>query len=169
MPMNYSLAEPFDVWGFVYMGPFPSSNGYTHILVFVDYVTKWVEAIPTSSADLNTSIKMLKEVIFPRFGVPIYLMIDGGSHFIHGASRKILAKYDANHRIPSPYHPQSSGQVELSNREIKLILQKRLLIGPKRIGLKNWMMHFGPIEQHVKILWVCLRIKWFMEKHVTYL
>ena len=74
--MNYSLViEPFDVWGFDYMGPFPSSNGYTHILVAVDYVPKWVDAIPTSSAVHNTSIKMLKEVIFPRFGVPRYLMI----------------------------------------------------------------------------------------------
>ena len=36
----------------------------------------------------------------------------------------MLAKYDVNHRIASPYHPQSSGQVELSNIEIKLILQK---------------------------------------------
>jgi len=43
MHMNYSLViEPFDVWGFDYKGPFPSSNGYTHILVAVDYVTKWV-------------------------------------------------------------------------------------------------------------------------------
>ena len=75
IPMNYSLViEPFDVWGFDYMGPFPASNGYTHILVAVDYVTKWVEAIPTSSADHNTSIKMLKEVIFPRFRVPRHLM-----------------------------------------------------------------------------------------------
>ena len=81
MPMNYSLViEPFAVWGFDNMGPFPSSNGYKHILVVVDYVTKWVEAIPSSSADHNTSIKMLKEVIFPRFGVPRYLMTDGGSH-----------------------------------------------------------------------------------------
>ena len=65
MPMNYSLViEPFDVWGFDYMGPFPSSNRYTHILVAVDYVTKWLEAISTSSVDHNTSIKMLKEVIF---------------------------------------------------------------------------------------------------------
>ena len=48
-------------------------------------------------------------------------MTDGGSHFIHGAFRKMLAKYVVNHRIASPYHPQSSGQVELSNREIKLI------------------------------------------------
>ena len=47
MPMNYSLPlEPFDVWGFDFMGTFPASNTkHTHILVAVDYVTKWVEAI----------------------------------------------------------------------------------------------------------------------------
>ena len=115
------------------MGPFPSSNGYTHSLVVVDYVTKWVEAIPTSIVDHNTSIKMLKEVIFPRFGVPRYLMTDGGSHFIHDAFHKMLAKYDVNHRIASPYHPQSSGQVELSNRELKLTLQKTV-----NRSRKNW-------------------------------
>ena len=38
--MNYSLViEQFDVWGFDYMGPFPSSHGNNHILVVVDYVT----------------------------------------------------------------------------------------------------------------------------------
>ena len=42
---------------------------------------------------------MLKKVIFPSFGVPRYLMTDGGSHFIHGAFRKMLAKYDVNHRM----------------------------------------------------------------------
>ena len=104
------------------MGPFPPSKGYTHILVAVDYVTKWVEAIPTSSADGKTSLKMLKDVIFPRFGVPRYIMTDGGSHFIHGGFRKTLAKYDVSHRIASAYHPQTTGQVELSNREIKSIL-----------------------------------------------
>ena len=53
MPMNYSpVIEPFDVWGFDYMGPFPASNGYTPIFVVVDYVTKWGEAIPTSSGEL---------------------------------------------------------------------------------------------------------------------
>ena len=45
----------------------------------------------------------------------------------------MLAKYDVNHRIASPYHPQSSGQVELSNREIKLILQKTV-----NRSRKNW-------------------------------
>ena len=106
------------------------------MLVAVDYVTKWVEAIPTSSAYHNTSIKMLKEVILPRLGVPRYLMTNGGSHFIHGAFRKMLAKYDVNHRIASPYHTQSSDQVKLNNREIKLILQKTINRS-RRIGLRN--------------------------------
>ena len=60
-------------------------------------------------------------------------MTDGDSHFIHGAFLKMLAKYDVNHRIASPYHPQSNGQVELSNREIKLILQKTV-----NRSRKNW-------------------------------
>ena len=109
--------------GFDFMGPFPPSHKYTHILVAVDYVTKWVEAIPNESVDHKKSLKMLKDVIFPRFGVR-YLKTDGGPTFTHGAFRKALAKYDVNHRIASPYHPQTSGQVELTNREIKLILQK---------------------------------------------
>jgi hypothetical protein len=124
--MNYSLPlEPFDVWGFDFMGPFPASNTkHTHIFVAVDYVTKWVESIPTKSADHAIAIKMLKEIIFPRFGAPRYLIIDGGSHFINGVLRKTSAQYGVDHRVESPYHPQTSGQVELGNREIKLILEK---------------------------------------------
>jgi transposase InsO family protein len=67
---------------------------------------------------------MLKEIIFPRFGVPRYLITDGGSHFFNGVFRKPLAKYGVDHRVGSPYHPQTSGLVELSNKELKLILEK---------------------------------------------
>src|SRR4051794_34959542 len=112
MAMNYSLIiGPFDVWGMDYMGPFVKSNGYTHIIVVVDYVTKWFEAIATSHADASTSVKMIKDVIFPRFRVPRFLITDGGSHFMKGAFRKILYKYGVTHRVASPYHPQTSSQV----------------------------------------------------------
>src|SRR4051812_23658549 len=67
MPMNYSLVtEPFECWRFNFIGPFPSPEGYTHILVAVDYVIKWVEAIPTKSADGETSLKMLKDIILSQ-------------------------------------------------------------------------------------------------------
>jgi hypothetical protein len=59
------------------MGRIPPSNGYTHILVTIDYVTKWVEEIPTAHVDAATSIKMIKDIIFPRFGVPRILITDG--------------------------------------------------------------------------------------------
>jgi hypothetical protein len=84
MPMNYSLPlEPFYVWGFDFMRPFSASNTkHTHILVAIDYVTKWVEAIPTKSANSTIAMKLLKEIIFPRFGVPRYLITDGGYYYL---------------------------------------------------------------------------------------
>jgi hypothetical protein len=96
--MNYSLPlEPFDVWGFDFMGPFATANTKrTHILVAVDYVTKWVEAIPTKSVNHATTIKMLKYVIFPR-----YLITDGSSYFINGVLRNTLAEYGVDHRVGS--------------------------------------------------------------------
>jgi hypothetical protein len=124
------------------MGLFPQSNGYTHILVAINYVIKWVEAIPTRYADHLTALKMFKDIIFPRFGIPMYLVTDGGSHFKHCAFRKTLAKFEISHRICSPYHPQTSGQVELSNRELKMILQKTVnksrFDWPKRIIDALW-------------------------------
>ena len=52
------------------MGPLPSSYGNVYILVAVDYVSKWVEAIATPKDDARVVIKFLKKNIFSHFGVP---------------------------------------------------------------------------------------------------
>jgi hypothetical protein len=66
MPPNYNLqVDLFDVWGIDFMGPFVNSNGYEHILVVVDYVSKWVEAIPCRKASMEEAIQMIKTVILP--------------------------------------------------------------------------------------------------------
>jgi hypothetical protein len=67
---------------------------------------------------------MFHEIIFPRFGTPRIVISDGGSHFIDNIFRKYLASLGVNHRIATPYHPQTSGQAETSNKQIKNILQK---------------------------------------------
>ncbi|KAL6310865.1 hypothetical protein AAG906_027305 [Vitis piasezkii] len=65
MPMNPILiVELFDVWGIDFMGPFPMSFGNSYILVGVDYVSKWVEAIPCKQNDHRVVLKFLKENIF---------------------------------------------------------------------------------------------------------
>ncbi|RVX10776.1 Transposon Ty3-I Gag-Pol polyprotein [Vitis vinifera] len=107
-----------------FMGPFPMSFGHSYILVGVDYVSKWVEAIPCRTNDHKVVLKFLKENIFSRFGVPKAIISDGGTHFCNKPFEALLAKYGVKHKVATPYHPQTSGQVELANREIKNILMK---------------------------------------------
>ena len=65
MPLKGILeVELFDVWGIDFMGPFSSSLGYKYILVMVNYVFKWVKAMPTLTNDARVVKKMLKKVIF---------------------------------------------------------------------------------------------------------
>jgi hypothetical protein len=48
MPLNPILViKIFDCWGIDFMGPFPPSFGFLYILVAVDCVSKWIEAIPS--------------------------------------------------------------------------------------------------------------------------
>jgi hypothetical protein len=49
---------------------------------------------------------------------------DGGSHFIYKCFEKYLMNHGIQHNIATPYHPQTSGQAETSNKQIKNILQK---------------------------------------------
>ena len=121
LPMKPILeVELFDVWGIDFMGPFPiSSNGYLYILVAVDYVSKWVEAIATRTNDARTVLKFLHKNIFTRFGTPRAIISDEGSHFCNKLFKSMMQKYNVNHKIATAYHPQTNGLAELSNREIK--------------------------------------------------
>jgi len=95
------------------MGPFPPSKKYEYILVAVDYVSKWVEAVPCWNADSMHSKKMFEEIIFPRFGVPKIVISDGGSHFIDKCFKQYLSKQGIRHNVATPYHP-TSGQTDIN-------------------------------------------------------
>ncbi|XP_058766220.1 uncharacterized protein LOC131639781 [Vicia villosa] len=132
MPQKGILeVEIFDVWGIDFMGPFPSSFEYNYILVAVDYVSKWIEAVASPTNDAQVVIKMFKNIIFPRFGVPRLVISDGGSQFISRIFEKLLVKYGDRHRVATPYHPRTSGQVEVSNRQIKKILERTVATSRK--------------------------------------
>jgi hypothetical protein len=118
MPLKSNLeVEIFDVWEIDFMGPFPASEQCAYILVAVDYMYKWVEALPCVAADSRNLKKMFQEIIFPRFRVPRVVISDG-------TFRKCLSELGVDHRVATPYHPQTSGQAETSNKQIKNILQK---------------------------------------------
>ncbi|XP_022857225.1 uncharacterized protein LOC111378281 [Olea europaea var. sylvestris] len=104
--------ELFDVWGIDFMGPFPPSLGQEYILLAVDYVSKWVEAIATPTNDAKVVLKFLQKNIFTRFGTPRAIVSNGGTHFCNKLFNSLLAKYDVKHKLALGYHPQSNGQAE---------------------------------------------------------
>ncbi|RVW19322.1 Retrovirus-related Pol polyprotein from transposon opus [Vitis vinifera] len=114
-------------------GTFPYVFWHSYILVGVDYVSKWVEAIPCRTNDHKVVLKFLKENIFSMFGVPKAIISDGGTHFCNKPFEALLAKYGVKHKVATPYHPQTSGQVELANRELKNILMKVVNTNRKRL------------------------------------
>ncbi|GJX60854.1 reverse transcriptase domain-containing protein [Tanacetum coccineum] len=124
MPQNaIQVCEIFDVWGIDFMGPFPSSRGNKYILVAVDYLSKWVEAKALPTNDARVVVKFLKS-LFARFGTPRAIISDRGTHFCNDKFAKVMSKYGVTHRLATAYHPQTSGQVEVSNRGLKRILER---------------------------------------------
>ena len=103
--MNNLQVELFDVWGVDFMGSFPKSKNCEYILVAVDYVSKWVEAIPCRAIDSKHAKRMFHKIIFPRFGTSRMVINDGGSHFIDKAFWEYLAEHGVRHNIATPYHP----------------------------------------------------------------
>ncbi|GKA25375.1 reverse transcriptase domain-containing protein [Tanacetum coccineum] len=124
MPQNsIQVCKIFDVWGIDFMGPFPSSRGNKYILVAVDYLSKWVEAKALPTNDARVVVKFLKS-LFARFGTPRAIISDRGTHFCNDKFAKVMSKYGVTHRLATAYHPQTSGQVEVSNRGLKRILER---------------------------------------------
>ena len=125
--------ELFDLWGIDFIGPFPASYNNLYIFLAVDYVSKWVEVILTRTNDAKVVAHFLRSNIFSRFGTPRALITDNGTHFCNKVIDKVLQKYGVRHRTSLAYHPQSNGQAEVSNREIKYILEKTV-----NISRKDW-------------------------------
>ena len=87
------------------MDPFPQSFGFQYILVAVDYVSKWNEAIPSWNSDHKTVLKFLKENILSRFGIPRAIISDRGTHFCNKPFEALMKKYGVTYKVVISYHP----------------------------------------------------------------
>nr|GFA10937.1 reverse transcriptase domain-containing protein [Tanacetum cinerariifolium] len=101
----------------------PCSKGNKYILVAVDYLSKWVEAKALPTNDARVVIKFLKS-LFSRFGTPKAIISDRGTHFCNDQFSRVMEKYEVTHRLSTTYHPQTSGQVEVTKSGLKRILER---------------------------------------------
>nr|GEV17396.1 reverse transcriptase domain-containing protein [Tanacetum cinerariifolium] len=86
-------------------------RGNKYILVVVDYLSKWVEAKALPTNDARVVCKFLKN-LFARFGTSRAIINDRGTHFCNDQFAKVTLKFGVTHRLATPYHLQTSGQVE---------------------------------------------------------
>ncbi|GJU48463.1 reverse transcriptase domain-containing protein [Tanacetum coccineum] len=126
---HYFWQEPYLFKGIDFMGPFPKSHKFEYILVAVDYVSKWAEAQALPTNDARVVITFLKK-LFCRFGMPKALISNRGTHFCNKIMEKTMKRYRVNHHFSTSYHPQTSGQVENTNKALKRILEKTVKDNP---------------------------------------
>ena len=109
MPLQGILAvQIFYEWGIDSMGPFPHSFGNLYILLVMDYVSKWVEAISYPRNDSNTVVRFIQRNILSRYGEIRTIISDEGSHFVNKLFAKLLSRYGVRHAMGLAYHPQSN-------------------------------------------------------------
>ena len=137
MPLQGNLVvQLFDVRGMDFRGPFLVSFGNIYILLAMDYVSKWVEAVACPKNDANTVVGFLQRNILSRFGTPRTIISDGGSHFANNVFDKLMSRYGIKHIMSLAYHPQTNGQAKISNREIKRLLEKTVSSSRRDWSLK---------------------------------
>nr|GEU73180.1 reverse transcriptase domain-containing protein [Tanacetum cinerariifolium] len=86
---------------------------------------KWIEAKALPTNDARVVCKFLTS-LFTRFGTPSAIISVHGTHFCNDQFTKVMLKYGVTHHLDTPYHPQTSGQVEVSNHSLKIILERTM-------------------------------------------
>jgi hypothetical protein len=92
----------------------------------------------TKTNDHKVVVKFIQANIFSKFSTRRAIISDKGKHFCNWFLKTQLLMYSVTHKVATPYHPQASGQVEVSNREIKHILEK--MVRPNR---KDWSLRLN--------------------------
>ena len=120
-----SLA-PFEKWGIDFAGPINPVSAWRnrYIILATDYATKWVEARPTQKNDVATTTIFLFEEIIMRFGHPLEIVIDRGTHFLNDVIYDITTKYLISHWKMTPYNMKANGLTEQANMIIGKELNK---------------------------------------------
>ncbi|KAL2076478.1 hypothetical protein ACEWY4_027942 [Coilia grayii] len=108
-----------------WIGPVPkSSRGNKYLLTVTCAFTKWIECLPAPNDTAETTALLLMNHVFSRWGLPLSIDSDKGTHFTAGVMTELWNMLGVEAKFHIAHHPQSSGQVERANQTIVGMLRK---------------------------------------------
>lgn len=115
--------RPWEYTGVDFVGPLPrTQSGNEHLIVFIDYFSKWVEVSAVRSATAQVAASKFLSEIFARHGAPTYLISDRGTPFVSNLFEHVVAALGTEHRLTTAYHPQTNA-TERVNRTLKTAIR----------------------------------------------
>jgi transposase InsO family protein len=110
-----------------FMGPVTSTTrGNRYVLVFTDYFTRWVVAVPTKDCTSETAANEFVEKILLQFGAPEELLSDNGKHFVAEVVERVCQMAGTKKLFTTSYRPQANGLVERWNGTLALMLSSSM-------------------------------------------
>lgn len=142
LEMYPSELNPFQVVTMDFLGPFPNTiRGNKQILVFIDYLTRYVEIVPTRNREASTVAEAFKSRIITRHSCPQVLLSDNAAEFTSDILTKLCDFYEIQKCQITAYKPSSNGAVERTNRKIKDVL--KTLVTP---STEDWDLTLEDIQ-----------------------
>ncbi|MCO5551444.1 hypothetical protein L7F22_004947 [Adiantum nelumboides] len=133
MPLRLMMgARAFAKWSIDFVGPIQPQayrSQAQYIIVAIEYLTKWVEAKAMRKNDARTMAAFLYENVFTRYGFPIEIVSNKGTHFLNEVIEYLVSKFMAIHNKSAPYHPQANGQADHTNKILSSVLTKVVSTG----------------------------------------
>jgi hypothetical protein len=116
------------MWGIDIVGPLPETeNGNKYIIVAVEYLTKFPEALPLKDIKAKTVAQFIYDQIICRYGAPKVILTDQGASFRNEIIDALCETVNINHKLATAYHPQTNGLVERFNKTLCETIAKYML------------------------------------------
>ena len=88
------------------------------MVLFTDYLTKWVKTFAIQNTKAETFAKILINEIITRHSVPSKLLSDQGQNFLSNIVKNVCEYFRINKIQTTPYHPQCDGLIERFNKTL---------------------------------------------------